>query len=143
VEIVTLVVPGFNDDPEELKGMARFLAGVSPDIPWHVTAFHPDYKMTDSRYTGVTDLNIAYEAGKEAGLHFIYPGNLPGRVGERESTFCPSCSALLIERHGFYVVRNRMNGSACPDCAAQIPGVWQDHPPRRSRGSGFPRPVGL
>jgi len=139
LEIVTLVIPGFNDSEEELKGMANFLAGISKDIPWHVTAFHPDYKMTDPARTSRKELDRAYDAGKEAGLHFVYPGNLPGMVGERENTHCPSCDGTLIERRGFYVRKNRMDGSKCPDCGAEVPGYWEANPPRESVGTGIPR----
>lgn len=138
VEIVTLVVPGFNDSEEELRGIAKFLAGVSPDIPWHVTAFHPDYKMTDPPRTQAETLLRAYDFGKEAGLHFIYPGNIPGAVGDRENTYCPACDALLIERRGFYVLRNRMDGAKCPDCGHEVPGVWEERAPRHSVGNGLP-----
>ncbi len=139
VEVVTLIVPGFNDNEEEYRGMAEFIASVDPSIPWHVTAFHPDYKMTDPPATPATELLKAYEIGKEAGLQFVYPGNMPGGVGDRENTYCPQCEALLIERRGFYVVRNRMAGSHCPECEAEIPGVWQDEAPKQSIGNGFPR----
>jgi pyruvate formate lyase activating enzyme len=139
VEVVTLVVPGFNDSDEEFVGIAKFLAGISENIPWHVTAFHPDYKMDGSRATSVADLDRAYQAGKAAGLRYIYAGNLPGSVGDRENTYCPSCRALLIRRRGFYVLENRMNGAACPDCGKTIAGVWEPDPPRTSTGPGFPR----
>jgi pyruvate formate lyase activating enzyme len=139
VEVVTLLIPGFNDSDGEVRGMAKFLAGVSADIPWHVTAFHPDYKMTDPPRTQVADLVRAYDIGREAGLRFVYPGNLPGMVGDRENTYCPNCEGLLIARHGFYVVENRMNGSHCPDCGAAVPGVWEASPPRHSTGTGIPR----
>ncbi|MBN2310138.1 MAG: AmmeMemoRadiSam system radical SAM enzyme [Candidatus Hydrogenedentes bacterium] len=141
IEVVTLVVPGFNDDDEQLNGIARFIAGVSPDIPWHVTAFHPDYRMTGGRRTSPVELDRAYYAGKEAGLHFVYAGNLPGSVGDREHTFCPSCGALLIRRLGFYIQENRMAGACCPDCCAEIPGVWESEAPKSSEGLAVPRPV--
>ncbi len=141
VEIVTLVVPGFNDSDEELRDIAHFISAVSPHIPWHVTAFHPDYKMTDPPRTSPKELDRAYQAGKEAGLHFVYPGNLPGAVGDRENTDCPQCAALLIRRHGFYVVENRMAGRYCPACGSRIPGVWEENPPPRSNSSGLPHPV--
>jgi pyruvate formate lyase activating enzyme len=124
VEIVTLVVPGLNDSDAELTDIARFIAGVSPDIPWHVTAFHPDYKLTDPPRTSIDALLRGYDIGREAGLHFVYPGNLPGLVGERENTHCPSCGRTLIERHGFAVQCNHMAGDRCPDCQTRIPGVW-------------------
>ncbi len=139
LEVVTLIVPGFNDSAEELADMARFLAGVSADIPWHVTAFHPDYKMTGPNRTGVEELDRAYAAGKEAGLRFVYPGNLPGMVGDREHTHCPQCDALLIQRRGFYVLENRMQGESCPECGAAVAGAWEINPPKHSDGNGLPR----
>ncbi len=141
VEVVTLVVPGLNDSDEELTQIAEFLAGVSVDIPWHVTAFHPDYKMTDPPATPVETLLRAYEIGRKAGLHFVYPGNAHGRVGSRENTFCPSCGAELIVRRGFYVIENRMVRGCCHECGAKIPGVWEDNPPKSSTGPGIPRAV--
>jgi len=141
VEIVTLVVPGFNDGDDELKQIAEFLAGVSTDIPWHVTAFRPEYKMTDPPRTPIDTLLRAYDLGKEAGLKYVYPGNSAGGVGERESTHCPDCGTLLIRRRGFYVQDNRMRGNACPECGLAIPGVWEDVPPRKSDGTGIPLPI--
>jgi pyruvate formate lyase activating enzyme len=125
VEIVTLVVPGFNDDPDELKRAAAFIAGVSPDIPWHVTAFHQDYRMTDNPATTADALVRACEIGEAEGLHFIYAGNLPGRVGRWEHTYCPGCGAALVERHGYHIARQRVGSDGrCPDCARTIPGIW-------------------
>src|SRR5436853_241414 len=86
VEIVTLIVPGFNDSDDELTKIAEFLAGVDRDIPWHITAFHQDYKMTENANTTARQLLRAYEIGRRAGLRFIYPGNIPGAVGDLEST---------------------------------------------------------
>ncbi len=141
VEIVTLVIPGFNDSDEELRDIAEFLAGVSYDIPWHVTAFHPDYKMTDPPRTPPETLLRAYEIGRSAGLRFVYPGNLPGGVGSRESTHCPSCDAVLIKRRGFFVEHNAMKDSTCPHCGTIIPGVFEPTPPDRTYGAGIPLPV--
>ncbi|MFB3814267.1 MAG: AmmeMemoRadiSam system radical SAM enzyme [Terriglobales bacterium] len=125
VEIVTLVVPGFNDSDDELKHMAEFIASVSPDIPWHVTAFHPDYKMTDPPATPVETLLRAAEHGKQAGLHFVYAGNLPGEVGDLENTRCPSCHELLVERWGYFIRNYRLTPDCnCPRCATAIPGRW-------------------
>ncbi len=143
VEVVTLIVPGFNDNEEEFRGMAKFLAGVSRDIPWHVTAFHPDYKMTDPPRTETEQLIRAYDIGKEEGLHFVYPGNLPGMVSEREHTYCPGCNGVLIRRRGFYVLENRMRGAQCPDCEMQVPGVWEEHAPKHSTGVGLPRAMNI
>lgn len=125
LEVVTLVVRGFNDSPEELEAMARFLAGISPDIPWHVTAFHPDYKLTGPPPTGPRALLQAAAIGKAAGLRYVYAGNLPGRTGSLENTRCPACDATLVERSGFLVVRNRMaKRTDCPDCGTAIAGFW-------------------
>jgi pyruvate formate lyase activating enzyme len=126
LEVVTLVVPGFNDSPEEVEAMAGFLAGISPDIPWHLTAFHPDYKMTGPPPTGARALMRAADTARAAGLRYVYAGNLPGRTGSLENTCCPACHATLVERAGFLVVRNRMAGrSDCPACGAAIPGFWK------------------
>ncbi len=126
LEVVTLVVPGFNDSGAELRSMAEFLAGISQDIPWHVTAFHQDYRMTGPENTSSATLERAARIGRDAGLHFVYAGNLPGIVGGLEDTVCPGCGATLVERWGFHVVRNRVTaGGACPDCGRVIPGMWR------------------
>lgn len=142
VEVVTLVVPGFNDSSAELWDAARFLASVSPDIPWHVTAFHADYKM-DGVSTGAETLRRAAEIGQEAGLRYVYAGNLPGAVGTYEDTFCPQCSHRLIQRRGYRIEQYRITADGkCPDCGAPIPGVWTDRPDRvRLSGPGYPRRV--
>lgn len=128
-EVVTLVVPGFNDSAAELRDAARFLASVSRDIPWHLTGFHKDYKMTGPRNTEARDLMSAAEIGAEEGLRFVYAGNRPGRVGHWEDTRCPGCHATLIERFGFLVRSYRISGQGtCPDCATSIPGVWPGQP---------------
>jgi len=125
VEVVTLVVPGFNDSEAELQDIARFLVSVSPDIPWHVTAFHPDYRMGDRAPTSVRSLLRAAEIGAGAGLRFVYAGNLPGVVRSWENTYCPGCRGVLVERLGFRVLRNRLGaGGRCPDCRQAVPGVW-------------------
>jgi len=125
VEVVTLVVPEFNDSDEELRDIARFLAGVSRDIPWHVTAFHPDYRMADRGWTPAKALMRAAEIGQAEGLNFVYAGNIPGRTGSLENTYCPTCKAPLIERVGFQVRANRLGrDGACPKCRTRIPGVW-------------------
>lgn len=126
LEVVTLVVPGFNDSNEELWEAARFLRGVSPDIPWHVTAFHPDYKMTDRNHTAAASLVRAAEIGREAGLNFVYAGNLPGRVEEYENTLCPHCNTRLVHREHFDVREYSITPKGtCPKCQEPIPGVWR------------------
>jgi pyruvate formate lyase activating enzyme len=128
LEIVTLVIPGFNDSEEELTKMAKFIAGVSPDIPWHVTAFHSDYKMNDTDSTPATTLRRACEIGKKAGLNFVYAGNLPGGVGDLENTRCPVCSNLLIERSGYRIRHYAITPEGnCPSCRRRIPGRWAQH----------------
>jgi len=125
VEIVTLVVPGFNDSNDELKRMAEFISSVSPDIPWHVTAFHKDYKMTGPENTSSQTLVRAAGIGKAAGLRFVYAGNIPGRTGELENTYCPNCHELLVERVGFHVLDYRLTATGtCSGCGAGIPGRW-------------------
>jgi len=140
VEVVTLVIPGFNDSSAELWDAARFLVSVSPDIPWHVTAFHPDYKM-DGSYTPPETLRRAAEIGQEAGLHFVYAGNLPGQVGPYEDTFCPSCATRLIHRRGYVLLDYQITAEGrCPKCQTPIPGVWTDRPETvRLGGPGYPR----
>ncbi len=142
VEVVTLVVPGFNDSTGELWDAARFLASVSVDIPWHVTAFHPDYKM-DGESTPAATLQKAAEIGQEAGLRYVYAGNLPGRVGTYEDTLCPSCGKSLIRRRGYVILEYRLTAEGkCPACGAAVAGVWAKHPETvRLGGPGFPRRV--
>ena len=134
VEVVTLVVPGFNDSPEELWEAARFLVSVSPDIPWHVTAFHPDYKKDDVPPTSARSLQQAAEIGQEAGLHHVYAGNLPGRVGSLEDTYCPKCSTVLVQRLGYSIRDYRITAEGtCPRCGTKIAGVWTDQPATAKR----------
>jgi len=123
-EVVTLVVPQFNDSDEELTNIAEFLAGVNPDIPWHITAFHEDYKMTGNGNTTAATLLRAYEIGKRAGLRYVYPGNIPGAFGDLEGTHCPTCDTVVVGRSGFRVTSNRLVEGKCPSCATVIPGVW-------------------
>jgi pyruvate formate lyase activating enzyme len=126
LEVVTLLVPGFNDSPDELARLTEFLAGVSPDIPWHVTAFHRDYKMTDRPDTAAAQLLAAAAIGKRSGLRYVYAGNRPGHVGDLEDTRCASCGATLIERQGYFVERDVVSGGGeCPACQASVPGIWR------------------
>jgi pyruvate formate lyase activating enzyme len=125
VEIVTLLIPGFNDDADELARLTRFIASVSPDIPWHVTAFHKDYRMSDPDNTTPEMLLGAAAIAKASGLRYVYAGNIPGRVGDLENTRCHQCSAMLIERYGYLIRKYRVTEEgACPDCGARIPGRW-------------------
>jgi pyruvate formate lyase activating enzyme len=125
VEIVTLVIQGFNDSDGELKEAAKFLASISPDIPWHVTAFHKDYKMTDPENTSPENLMRAAEIGLEAGLRFVYAGNLPGWVKNYENTYCQDCHKLLVERSGYTILDYFITPDGkCPGCSSTIPGIW-------------------
>jgi pyruvate formate lyase activating enzyme len=125
VEIVTLLVPGFNDSEAEVRGLTEFLAGVSPDIPWHVTAFHQDYKMTDASNTTPSMLLRAARIGQDAGLRYVYAGNLPGGVGEYEHTNCHACGTRLITRYGYLIQEYALTrDGACPTCHSSIPGRW-------------------
>ncbi len=125
LEVVTLLIPGFNDSESELMALTRFLADISPDIPWHVTAFHGDYQMTGPPDTTVEMLERAAAIGREAGLHFVYAGNLPGRVGSLENTDCPGCGSTLIARYGYLVQSYTLTADGrCPHCSLQIPGRW-------------------
>jgi pyruvate formate lyase activating enzyme len=142
VEVVTLIVPGFNDSTSELMDAARFIASVSKDIPWHVTAFHPDYQMTDPPRTSVHSIIKAAEIGQEAGLRYVYAGNLPGKVDPYENTLCHNCQTLLIERFGYIILSYKITEKkTCPNCGVQIPGIWSDKPDSvRIHGSGMPQP---
>lgn len=144
VEVVTLVIPEYNNSPEELWDTARTIHGISADIPWHVTAFHPDYKMYASRGTMPRELQVAADIGQEAGLHYVYAGNLPGKVGSMENTYCPSCNRLLIGRSGYRLTEYHLTGEGtCPDCHTRIAGVWASDPSSVQLGkSGFPWSVG-
>jgi pyruvate formate lyase activating enzyme len=124
-EIVTLVIPGFNDSADELQRAADFIASVSPDIPWHVTAFHQDYRMNDNANTTAAQLIRACEIGRDAGLRYVYAGNLPGKVGRWENTYCPSCDELLVERYGYLIQKMKVTPDGkCPSCEEIIPGIW-------------------
>jgi pyruvate formate lyase activating enzyme len=136
LEIVTLIVPGFNDSSVELQATAEFIASVAPDVPWHVTAFHKDYKMLGPENTPAETLQRAAEIGRAAGLRYVYAGNLPGQLGELENTRCPHCGTTVIERWGFRVLRNRVSSDgACPDCGERIPGVWGVLPRHRDESA--------
>jgi pyruvate formate lyase activating enzyme len=125
LEIVTLLVPGFNDDADEIDRLTAFVASVSPDIPWHVTAFHQDYKMTDHRDARDRDLLHAADIGRRNGLRFVYAGNRPGQVGDLEDTRCPGCGETVVSRLGYHVQRYTLTpNGACPSCGTMVPGRW-------------------
>jgi pyruvate formate lyase activating enzyme len=121
LEITTLLIPGENDSEDELKKLAEFIVNeVGADVPWHISRFHPQYKYTDSAPTPAKSLELAEEIGKEAGLHYVYLGNVPG--SKSESTFCYKCGRALIERIGYQILANHIKNSCCPDCGTKVAG---------------------
>jgi len=125
LEIVTLLIPGFNDSQDELMRLTEFIASVSPDIPWHVTAFHGDYKMQEPADTTPEMLLNAASIGRANGLRYVYAGNLPGQVGTLEDTRCASCGETLIARYGYLVRDYRIDAEGrCPSCLTRVPGRW-------------------
>ena len=135
LEVLTLVIPTFNDSIEELTEIAEFIADISVDIPWHVTGFHKDYKMNDPADTPAQTLIKAAKIGEKAGLNFVYAGNRPGRVEKYSNTRCPKCETTLVKRYGFDVTDFTMNvdknlNGFCPKCGFKIPGRWEVPPER-------------
>jgi AmmeMemoRadiSam system radical SAM enzyme len=138
LELVTLLIPGFNDSRDEIERLTTFVAGVSPDIPWHVTAFHGDYKMTDPLDTTAEMLVQAAAIGRANGLRYVYAGNLPGQVGDLEHTCCPNCREPVINRWGYRIRDYRLTADGrCPRCATAIPGRWDS----RFAGQITSRPI--
>ena len=122
LEVTTLIVPGLNDNPREIEGLATFLAAdLGPETPWHISRFHPTYKLTDRPPTPLATLEKAREIGLASGLKYVYTGNVPGEGGE--NTDCPNCGRLLIERWGFQIQNNLIEHGACRFCGADIAGV--------------------
>jgi pyruvate formate lyase activating enzyme len=133
LEIVTLLVPGFNDSRDELGQLAEFISSVSAEIPWHVTAFHQDYRMTDPDNTAPENLLKAVEIGQKSGLHYVYAGNLPGKLRHWEHTYCPRCKELLIERYGYRILKYSLTAEGrCFACGCGIPGRWAASSPLRT-----------
>jgi pyruvate formate lyase activating enzyme len=121
IEITTLVIPGHNDSDAELKKIAEFIRSVGEDVPWHVSRFHPTYKLTDKPVTPVDTLTRARQIGLDTGLRYVYEGNIPG---EGEDTSCPSCKKVLVKRIGFRVLEKRMKEGKCEYCGTKVDGVW-------------------
>jgi len=140
LEIVTLLVPEFNDSADEITRLTEFVASVSVDIPWHVTAFHQDYRMTDSPATTASQLRHAADIGRRSGLRYVYAGNLPGNVGDNEDTKCVSCGHRLIAREGFRVRAYRVTSDGkCPSCQTSVPGRWDSA--FKGQVTAYPIPV--
>ena len=123
VEVTTLIIPGCNDSPEELKDIARFLVEISPKIPWHVSAFYPTYKLTSAPRTPPETLRKARRIGLDAGLRYVYTGNIPGDEGE--NTFCHNCGKIIIERTGYRVGAVNIRAGRCAFCGTPAAGVWE------------------
>jgi pyruvate formate lyase activating enzyme len=122
VEITTLLIEGENDSDQDIKEMAEFIKNdLGPHVPWHLTAFHPDYKMLDHDRTGLATLQRAKKIGKEVGLHYIYLGNVP----VHGDTHCPECDELLIDRTGYNITVNKLENGHCPKCQREIEGIWE------------------
>ncbi|MDB2562726.1 AmmeMemoRadiSam system radical SAM enzyme [Sulfurimonas sp.] len=125
IEITTLLIEGKNDSNEEIREIAKFIASVDLDIPWHISAFRPMYKMLDVSPTQETTLLRAYKIGIEEGLKYVYIGNVDNR--DYESTYCPNCQKRVVDRSGHigqYVVNNLKNNDTCPNCDYKLSGVW-------------------
>jgi len=120
LEVTTFLISGLNDSNEELKEISQFLADLDLNIPWHISRFHPTYRLTSAPATA--SLRRARDMGYEAGLKYVYAGNIPGDDGEK--TYCHNCGEILIDRFGFNVANNRIKGGCCPGCKTEIPGVW-------------------
>jgi len=120
IEVTTLIIPDLNDSQEELARIAGFIAETGVEIPWHVTAFHPAYRLFDRPWTGAEALIRARQTGLDAGLRYVYTGNVPGIEGE--NTVCAGCGKLLIQRHGFSITGNNITGGVCPSCGAAFDG---------------------
>ena len=120
VEITTLIIPGLNDSREELKGISDFIASINKSMPWHISAFHPDYKYADYQPTPIEILKKAYDIGRKSGLNFVYLGNVP----EEGNTYCPGCNSLLVRREYFSVIENNIKSGKCCKCNIAIPGTW-------------------
>jgi pyruvate formate lyase activating enzyme len=136
VELTTLIIPGVNDSEAELRRTADFIRSVGPEVPWHISRFHPAYEMRDAPRTPTATLQRACQIGREAGLRYVYVGNVPGEEGE--NTHCHRCGSLLIERYGFIVRLNRVRQGKCPDCGEAVDGVSMDGVGRSSAAHGDP-----
>jgi pyruvate formate lyase activating enzyme len=122
LEVTTLLIPGLNDAEEELRNLAGFLFDLDPNIPWHISRFHPTYKVKDISSTPPEAIRKARDIGYEVGLQYVYTGNLPGDEGE--NTYCRACGERLIHRQGFFVSQVQIKNNRCTQCDAEIPGLW-------------------
>jgi pyruvate formate lyase activating enzyme len=122
VEVTTLLIPTLNDSNEELKQIAEFVHSLGAETPWHISRFHPRYRIHDLPPTPIASIHRAAEIGKASGLKYVYSGNIPGDEGE--NTFCSHCKELLIDRYGFYIKRINLKGTRCPRCDTPLDGIF-------------------
>ncbi|MBU4484710.1 AmmeMemoRadiSam system radical SAM enzyme [bacterium] len=122
LEVTTLIVPGMNDDPSEIKDIAEFIASIDKGIPWHISRFYPNYKFAEKTPTPIETLESAYQIGKDAGLKYVYLGNVSGH--DTESTYCYNCNTKIIERIGYQVNNNLITDNRCPKCNSKIDGCF-------------------
>ncbi len=126
IETTTLLIPGYNDSDDEIRAIAQFQANLDTNMPWHISAFHPMYKMLNVPRTPAQTLRRAYDIGKDVGLKYVYVGNIDDEA--RESTYCPKCGKLVIDRHGHigqYVTNHLVHNNQCPSCSYTLHGIWQ------------------
>jgi pyruvate formate lyase activating enzyme len=123
LEVTTLIIPGYNDDPVQLHELTEFIANeLGPEVPWHVSAFYPTYRLLDAPPTPVETIRRACDIGAEAGLHYVYGGNV---AGVYENTLCPNCHNLLVERRGYRIVQMQIDAGVCQACGAKVAGIWE------------------
>ena len=122
IEITTLLIPGLNDSPEELKDIAAFISSLGSETPWHISRFHPQFRMLQVPSTPIASLHLARRIGKEAGLKYVYSGNVPGDEGE--NTYCSNCEKILINRNGYSIIDNLLSEDACPHCGKKLEGLF-------------------
>ncbi len=120
IEITTLLISGENDSPEEINEIASFIASIDKNIPWHISRFFPQFEFVDHEATQINTIKKAEKIGKDAGLNYVYAGNIP----EEAKTVCPKCSEILINRDGYKIKKNVLNYGRCPNCESEIPGIW-------------------
>ncbi len=124
VEVTTLIIPTLNDGTEELRDIARYIHSLGPETPWNISRFHPQSRMSNLPPTPIETIHLAAEIGKEAGLKYVYAGNVPGDTGE--NTYCSNCGKLLIKRYGFNVEEIDLRGSSCPSCKTPLDGILSE-----------------
>ncbi|MBF0389267.1 MAG: AmmeMemoRadiSam system radical SAM enzyme [Desulfamplus sp.] len=123
VEVTTLLIPDLNDNPSEIQDMAKFIANeLGVETPWHISRFHPCYQMTDRGSTPISSLKMAFDAGKDAGLRYVYTGNAPGL--DSENTFCHACGQILVQRVAYNITNHISSNGRCPDCGTKVYGIF-------------------